>query len=176
MARGMTEAEFRRIVGNDKANKLLAGNGAINRRGVAPPAPTWLELPARWELPMPPSLNKMWSNVKDSNTGKPKRILSEKARAYRKTVASTIKGAVDPEGLYTLRIVFYYPWFYKNGKLNRFDETNRIKLLEDCIAHVLGVDDSHFKRPDLDSIDTTRLDCMQAVRVYLMPLRPSTET
>lgn len=169
----MTEAQFRKIVGNERANQVLSGSGAVNARPE--PVPTWLELPARWDFPMPPSLNRMWSTVKDHATGKDKRVLTTKARDYRRIIKGAINGQVDPEGIYTLRMVFYYPWYYKNGKLARFDETNRIKLLEDCIAHALGIDDNHFKRPDLDSIDTTELERLEAVRVYLMPLRDSTE-
>lgn len=124
---------------------------------------------------MPPSVNAIYVSTTDRNTGRKKRVLSEKAREYRKVVKGIVGGRLDPDRIYTPRIVLFYPWYFKNGKLAKFDETNRIKLLEDCIVHALGVDDSHFKRPDCDSVDTTRKGRFQAVRVYLLPLRECTE-
>lgn len=166
----MTEADFRAIVGNERADALLRPRPIAQPEIEGP----LLELPARWDLPMPPSINQVWATVKDHHTGKKKRVLTEQARDYRNTIKSMVHGRL-PEGLFTLRLVFYYPWYFKNGKLNKLDETNRIKLLEDCIAYALDVDDSRFKRPDIDSVDTTTLDRMQAVRVYVMPLRECTE-
>ncbi len=61
---------------------------------------------------------------------------------------------IDPNLLYALHLRFFFPtvvnesWFATKGrkakdKYKKFDLSNRIKLLEDCIRDAVAVDDSH---------------------------------
>lgn len=61
---------------------------------------------------------------------------------------------IDPSLLYALHLRFYFPtvvnksWNATKGpkakdKYKKFDLSNRVKLIEDCIRDAVGVDDSH---------------------------------
>jgi len=105
-------------------------------------------------LPLPPSENKLWVHAQDRETGAYRRFLSSEARDYRKRIQSTLERLVLPPAS-ILRPVwhFHYRWFGKNGKLRRWDETNYIKFLQDCLADAAGIDDCLFKQSDTYSTD-----------------------
>lgn len=94
-------------------------------------------LPLTVSLPLPPSTNRIWRNVKGRT------LLSEEARQYLDSVGLLIKGAAQligweagPGQRYRLAIVLHFP------DRRRTDISNRIKLLEDTAAAALGFDDS----------------------------------
>jgi hypothetical protein len=53
-----------------------------------------------------------------------------------------------------LEAVFYYPMFYKNGKLKKRDSSNMIKLLQDSIAERYGLDDKFITEGSWSAINS----------------------
>ena len=47
--------------------------------------------------------------------------------------------------LFKLDVIFYYDFFYKNGKLKKFDSQNLLKLLCDAVAEKGGFSDELIK-------------------------------
>lgn len=103
--------------------------------------------PFRLRLPfLPPSVNKLFSTVRDPQTGVIKRVLTDKARRIRRLVQAMIDTTLDPSKLYELRLDIYLPCFTKKGSVRKVDVSNRIKFIEDCVCEALGIDDSHIFR------------------------------
>lgn len=120
----MEADEFRKLVG---------------LKPVGPQKPT--QLPFVVKLPMPPSVNGLWETARSG-----KRVLSERARQYRKAIAPAFTGLTLEKGkLYRLLWLFSYSWWTQKGKLRIWDAPNRIKFLQDCIADFAGIDDCQFK-------------------------------
>ena len=93
-------------------------------------------------IPMPPSVNEMYINRPHGQRGRG-RVLSTKAREFKKEVALMTKSEVnasdlyfDPSDEYGLFIIMYTP------RANR-DVSNIIKPTEDAIFEALGISDSH---------------------------------
>jgi hypothetical protein len=55
--------------------------------------------------------------------------------------------------LFLLDSVFTYPFFYKNGKLKRFDTANLLKVLCDAVSEKSGFDDKLIKFGSWESYD-----------------------
>ena len=104
-------------------------------------------LPLEIALPfLPPSVNSIYVSVKDKESGKVKRVLSEKARKARKAIAMFVNGCLCPNEIYELHIDIELPALTKAGNLRKVDLSNRVKLLEDSISSCLGIDDRQFFR------------------------------
>lgn len=108
---------------------------------------------------MPPSSNQIYVNKRGGGG----RFLSTLAEQYKATVKSYLGehymmdiSNLNPEGMYEVTFNFllskdqvFNKGFgkEKNGaktKYKRIDASNRIKLLEDCIKEVTGIDDSQY--------------------------------
>lgn len=124
------------------------------------------KLPVRFDLPMPPSENKLWATVKDRTTGRLKRVLTDDARAYARSVAPILGGLRLVEGrFYQLHWLIQWPWYFKNGKLRAWDAMNRVKFLQDLVAQFGGADDKHFREPRYYEINRP----VEAVRLAITP-------
>ena len=62
---------------------------------------------------------------------------------------------------FRLDAVFTYSWYYKNGKMRKFDTHNLMKVLCDAIAEKNGFDDSYIKAGSWDSkhLDREMVEC-----------------
>lgn len=103
------------------------------------------------ELPFPPSVNKAYVTTRSG-----RRILSSKGKEYKRSVASIVaKHCADKpstsidEVKLELTIKLHMEtenkgWSTGKAKTRykRVDASNRVKLLEDALFSVLGVDDS----------------------------------
>ena len=105
------------------------------------------ELPLTIALPfLPPSVNALFSSVRDRHTGAMKRVLTTKARAVRRLIGALVDCRLDPDGLYQFSVDVYMNAFTKAGKVRKVDLSNRIKFLEDCLCEAMGIDDSRIFR------------------------------
>lgn len=95
---------------------------------------------------LPPSVNKLFSTVRDTKTGVIKRVLTKQARKIRKLIYAMINSQLDDKCLYELEIEIHLNAFTKKGTVRKVDLTNRVKFLEDSICGALGIDDSHIFR------------------------------
>lgn len=74
---------------------------------------------------------------------------------------------VERKALATIRIEYYWSTRLKTkkgDKMKLFDSSNRIKLLEDCLAKFMGVDDCYFKDFSWTTINHETEDFF--VRIY----------
>lgn len=113
----------------------------------------------RLELPfVPPSVNGLFHSVQDQVTGKPRRVLTAKARKLRAEIAGCWKaqglGALSDGVAYELRLWFFMPVLNADGTIKKLDTTNRVKFLEDCIAANAGIDDRLFFRVVLEKVQS----------------------
>ncbi len=143
----LTAAEYRAMV----AGRRQAHGKAIARR----PWPRRARAePFRLALPfLPPSINKLFTTVRDPETGTIRRVLTQNARRVRKLIQTMIGDTLDPARLYELQIDVYLSAWTRTGKVRRVDLTNRVKFLEDCVCDALGIDDSHVFRVVLQKHD-----------------------
>ena len=102
-------------------------------------------------LPFPPSVNKAYVTTRSG-----RRILSAAGKEYKRDVASAVARhcAANPETTFEERplsltidlhmVTENKGWSKGNTKsrYKRVDASNRVKLLEDALFSVLGVDDS----------------------------------
>ena len=58
----------------------------------------------------------------------------------------------DTGHILDIRCIFTYNWYYKNGKLKKFDTQNLLKVLCDAIAEKCGFDDSLIKQGSWKSV------------------------
>ena len=122
--------------------------------------------PFRLRLPfLPPSVNKLFTTVRDPQTGVIKRVLTQQARRIRRLVMAMIDRELNPAGLYELQIDIYLPCFTKKGAVRKVDVSNRVKFIEDCVCSALGIDDSHIFRVVLNKRDA-------ADELTLIEIRP----
>jgi Holliday junction resolvase RusA-like endonuclease len=144
----ITAEQFRALV----AGRSHGGKPQVSRRPWArnnAPQQTF-----RIALPfLPPSVNKLFTTVRDPRTGIIKRVLTQNARRVRRLINTMIGDTLDPTRLYELRIDVYLSAWTKGGNVRRVDLTNRVKFLEDCVCGALGIDDSHVFRVVLEKHD-----------------------
>lgn len=65
-----------------------------------------------------------------------------------KTEAKSVIPKLNPladSNLFRLNAVFYYDFFFKNGKVRKFDTHNLMKVLQDAVAEKNGFEDSLIK-------------------------------
>ena len=111
--------------------------------------------PFRLRLPfLPPSVNNLFSTVRDPETGVIKRVLTQKARKIRRLISALIDRQMDPNAQYELHIDIHLSCFTKKGNVRKVDLTNRVKFIEDCVCGALGIDDSHIFRVVLTKHDS----------------------
>lgn len=146
----LSAAEFRSIVAGRKSRpqrQLAAGIWA----GASRPESS---RPVRVALPfLPPSVNKLFSTVRDRGTGALKRVLTSHARRVRKLILAMVHGRLDPARLYELSVTVHLRAFTADGSVRKVDLTNRVKFLEDCLCQALGIDDSQVFRVVLAKLD-----------------------
>lgn len=110
-------------------------------------------LPYHVSMPfLPPSVNGLTASVTDSDSGKPRRVLTKRARTARRSIETFVRGRLSPSAVYELHITVELPALTKEGKLRKVDLTNRVKFLEDCVARCLGIDDRQFFRVVLNKL------------------------
>jgi Holliday junction resolvase RusA-like endonuclease len=144
----LTAAEYRAL----GTGRRQGARGQVPRR-------SWVRKtcaqPFRLALPfLPPSVNKLFTTVRDPDTGVIKRVLTQNARRVRRLIQAMIGDTLDPSRLYELRIDVYLRAWTKSGKVRRVDLSNRVKFLEDCVCGALGIDDSHVFRIVLEKHDS----------------------
>lgn len=150
---------------NKKTLNRLKRQGRV--RTVRGPS---LRLPHEWRFPVPPSVNAIWHTVKDHRTGRNKRVLTAKARDYRKMVKNTVRGTIGDEPTrLSLHMTFALDAFTQKGTIRKVDLTNRIKFLEDCLCEALGYDDSRHWRVTLEKLDVPAPDAHVTVRIDEYP-------
>ena len=153
----ISAAEFNALQGRQSPRRPL-----LNHRGWAAKAEHDNQ-PFKLKLPfLPPSVNKLFTTVRDPATGVIKRVLTAKARRIRRLVAALINRTLDPSRLYELHIEFHLACFTKKGAVRKVDLSNRIKFIEDCVCEALGIDDSHVFRIVLTKRHSdTELTCIE---------------
>ena len=110
-------------------------------------------LPLVFSLPfLPPSVNALFHSVTDNATGRPKRVLTAKARRIRDAIGQFVSGDLSTEAIYELHITVEMSLVTKAGNIRKVDVTNRVKFIEDCISRCLGIDDSQFFRVVLNKL------------------------
>jgi Holliday junction resolvase RusA-like endonuclease len=145
----MTAAEFRAYA----AGRREDSRPPRRRASTAPAGPVQTK-PFRLVLPfLPPSVNRLFTTVRDIETGIIKRVLTTHARRVRKLVAAMVDARLDPAARYELSIDIYLRTHTRAGKVRRIDLTNRVKFLEDCVCDAVGIDDSHVFRVKLQKHD-----------------------
>lgn len=119
--------------------------------GALPKGP---QKPFRLKLPfLPPSVNKLFTTVRDPKTGVIKRTLTQKARRIRRLVTALIDAELHPGRIYELHLDFHFSAYTRKGTVRRIDLTNRVKFIEDCVCEALGIDDSHIFRVVMNKHD-----------------------
>ena len=120
---------------------------------VVDPAEDEISLPASWPLPMPPSVNELYTTGIDRKTKRARRFLTDEGRAYRAMVLAVVRGVApkacqerDPDALLELTLIASYPWLTLKNKVAKKDASNRIKFIEDCVCTALQYDDSQHWR------------------------------
>jgi Holliday junction resolvase RusA-like endonuclease len=102
------------------------------------------ELPLRITLPfLPPSVNKLFATVRDER-GTMIRVLTAHARRIRKLISAMVRGHLIVGRLYELHVDIHLAAYTHDGALRQVDVSNRVKFLEDCLCHALGIDDRQF--------------------------------
>lgn len=93
---------------------------------------------------LPPSINSLYSTGRGG-----KRFMTKEGKVFKRLVSLLARNAsagrsLDPYCFYVLRVTFFMPIRFKNGTVRKWDVTNHLKALEDALAKVLELDDSHF--------------------------------
>jgi Holliday junction resolvase RusA-like endonuclease len=135
--RNISAEEFRRLATGRPAR--------VPRLSIkAAPSGALSELPLRLSLPfLPPSVNKLFASVRDER-GTMIRVLTAQARRMRKLICALVRGRLDSRTLYELHVDVHLAAFTREGHVRQVDVTNRVKFLEDCLCHALGIDDRQF--------------------------------
>lgn len=147
----ITAEEFRALASGRRADTPRRSNlpRLVPARQVAHLDSYRLNLPF-----LPPSVNKLFTTIRDPETGIIRRALTSHARKVRKLIRAMVSATLDPACLYELRIQVYLSAWTKAGKVRRVDLTNRVKFLEDCACEALGIDDSSIFRVLLEKHDS----------------------
>ncbi|MBP9893192.1 MAG: RusA family crossover junction endodeoxyribonuclease [Planctomycetes bacterium] len=136
-----------RTISAEEFRRLATGRPArvprLSIKAATPPA-FESELPLRISLPfLPPSVNKLFASVRDER-GTIIRVLTAQARRMRKLICALVRGRLDSRKLYELHVDIHLAAFTRDGNVRQVDVTNRVKFLEDCLCHALGIDDRQF--------------------------------
>jgi Holliday junction resolvase RusA-like endonuclease len=134
-------AEFQATLGRPAPRKPRVNHRAWPAKSTASDQPFRLRLPF-----LPPSVNKLFTTVRDPASGVIKRVLTDKARRIRRLVQAMIDTTLDPSRMYELHLDLHMPCFTKKGAVRKVDVSNRIKFIEDCVCEALGIDDSQIFR------------------------------
>lgn len=146
----ISAADYRALVGARKQPpKPRTRRNWLPKAAEAPTREFKLRLPF-----LPPSVNKLFSTVRDPQTGITKRVLTTQARRIRRLIGAMIRGSLDPKRLYELHVDVYLSAFTRKQDVRRVDLTNRIKFLEDCVCEALGIDDSAIFRVVMNKHDS----------------------
>lgn len=92
---------------------------------------------------LPPSMNSMYNIIFAQRRVELKpevRLWKTKAKEYIPQLSAS-----KDSYLFRLDVVFYYNFFFKNGKLRKVDSQNLMKVLIDAIAEKNGIGDEYFK-------------------------------
>lgn len=144
----ISAADFNALAGRQSPRKPR-----VNHRKWTTKLPATDE-PFKMRLPfLPPSVNKLFTTVRDPNTGVIKRVLTQQARRIRRLVMAMIDRQLNPAGLYEMQIDIFMPCYTKKGTVRKVDLSNRVKFIEDCVCDALGIDDSHIFRVVLNKRD-----------------------
>ena len=118
----------------------------------------------------PPPLNRAYVSVQG------RKILSRESRTFKSqsigylstTYLEDISQFVSEHKgkTFTLVIRLYSRWKAANGNLIKRDISNYVKLIEDVIAEVLGIDDKYNVRVVVDKIHTLE---SEYVEIYYYP-------
>lgn len=110
-----------------------------------------------WGFPMPPSVNHAYRNL--AIRGRPGRVKTKEYRDFEREVlfwgighVNEVRDAQDQlagraQPRLCVERTFFFPKseiYCKDGTVKQNDTTNRIKLLDDALAKLLGVDDKFF--------------------------------
>ena len=146
----ISAADFNAVAGRQAPRKARLPHKHLTARiDKGPQQPFCLKLPF-----LPPSVNNLFSTVRDPQTGVIKRVLTQKARKIRRLIAALIDRQLDPRSQYELQIDIHLSCYTKKGDVRRVDLTNRVKFLEDSVCTALGIDDSHIFRVVLTKHDS----------------------
>jgi Holliday junction resolvase RusA-like endonuclease len=157
----ISAADFKALAGRQAPRKPRVNHRSWTARIDKPQRPFQLRLPF-----LPPSVNKLFSSVRDPQTGVIKRVLTKQARRIRRLVTAMIDASLDPRALYELHIDIFMPCYTAKGAVRKVDLTNRVKFIEDCVCGALGIDDSHIFRVILTKHDAEQ----EATRLEVRPL------
>lgn len=122
-----------------------------------------------FEIPsIPPSTNHAYIR-----TGRGKRVMHPEARKWveetrndllRRYPSAFTPDFFEPNTPYALSIIFWMPDLYTKGwpkkaqsRYKTFDVTNHVKLLEDILVQLTGVDDACHLCVELEKCASTRL-------------------
>jgi hypothetical protein len=119
-----------------------------------------------WYTTLPPSLNDLYRpihNPRVKHGPQTFMVMTKHAQKWMKTFMSSMAPYIanihlDPASIYRLNVVYFSAQFLrkrigkKDGyeeRVRRIDKSNLVKLAEDCISELTGVDDSHFWRGEI---------------------------
>ncbi|MCA8936527.1 MAG: RusA family crossover junction endodeoxyribonuclease [Planctomycetes bacterium] len=146
----ISAADFHALAGRKSTSKPKVNHRKWTAKpDLEPQAPFRIRLPF-----LPPSVNKLFSTVRDPATGVLKRVLSQKARRIRRLITALIDREMNPALIYELHLDIHMPCFTKKGSVRKVDLTNRVKFIEDCVCGALGIDDSHIFRVVMNKHDS----------------------
>jgi|SRR5690606_2868862 len=146
----ISAAEFTAMAGRQAPRKpRLQHRNWTTKVDKGPQQPFRLRLPF-----LPPSVNKLFTTVRDPQSGVIKRVLTQKARKIRRLITALIDRQLNPNATYELHIDIHLPCFTKSGSVRKLDLSNRVKFIEDCVCTALGIDDSHIFRVVLTKHDS----------------------
>ena len=82
-----------------------------------------------------------------------RRYPSEEYKKWKELVKALPNKKIDESEWYECGRVYYFPLYYKNGKIRKKDHTNLNKYADDELCKKLGIDDSHIKTSHDDKQD-----------------------
>lgn len=92
---------------------------------------------------LPPSMNSIYNvlfGLRRIELKPEVRLFKTKAKVYIPLLSPN-----SESHLFKLDMVFYYDFFFKNGKLRKVDSQNLMKVLIDAVAEKNGIGDEYFK-------------------------------
>lgn len=111
------------------------------------------------QVPMPPSVNHLYATVRG------RRVLTKEGRKYKKLVSEMFEhlGGDTMPVWFRLIIELRLPLYFKNGKVRKFDASNRVKVLEDAVCEGMGIDDSRV----IQLVVTKQHACVESACVVI---------
>jgi len=98
----------------------------------------------RFRIPsIPPSMNDIYYHIK-GHFGEYQYVLKPEVRLWKTNAKQFIppwKPIDHPTGLFYFNWTAVNDWYYKNGKVKKFDLTNLEKVLIDSVCEKLGIGD-----------------------------------